>query len=174
MNRFLSLGGVLASVVLIVFGITSIVFGIDGRDRVHDDLAREKIVGTPDSEIPNQLVDTGDEAEKFAAVIRKHTLEATGGKTYAEMERFVDRAGKPTNEEESAARDPQSGGPMENPQRRIWVTSTALGTALHTAYFAEGVSTFVIVMGVAMLLTGIGLLVLTLTGRRRENAVGAA
>ena len=45
--------------------------GFDGRDRVRDDLAREMIVGTPDSSIPGQKVDTGKEAEAFAAVIRK-------------------------------------------------------------------------------------------------------
>ena len=33
---------------------------------------------------------------------------------------------------------------------------------MNTAYFAERVSTFAIIMGVALLLTGIGLLVLTL------------
>jgi hypothetical protein len=43
----------------------------------------------------------------------------------------------------------------------MWVTSTALSTALNTAYFAENVATFAIVMGVALLLTGLGFLVLT-------------
>jgi hypothetical protein len=57
---------------------------VNGRDRVHSDLAREQIVGTPDSTIPGQKVDTGKEAEAFAATIRKHTLESTGGPTYSE------------------------------------------------------------------------------------------
>ena len=56
---------------------------------------------------------------------------------------------------------------MENPARNIWVTETALTTALNTAYFAESVSTFAIVMGVALLLVGIGFLVLTLRVLRR-------
>ena len=38
----------------------------------------------------------------------------------------------------------------------MWVTETALTTALNTAYFAESVATFAIVMGVALLLAGIG------------------
>ena len=83
MRKILEYAGIAASVVLIAFGVASIVTGFSGRERVSDDLAREKIVGTPDSEIPGQLVDTGKEAEQFAAVIRKHTLEATGGRTYA-------------------------------------------------------------------------------------------
>ena len=64
--------------------------GLDGRE-VATELAREQIVGTPDSTIPNQLVNSGSEAQAFAKVIRKHTLEATGGKTYAQMPQFIDR-----------------------------------------------------------------------------------
>jgi hypothetical protein len=37
-----------------------------------------------------------------------------------------------------------------------------LSTALNTSYFAENVALFSVVMGVALLLTGIGFLVLTL------------
>ena len=155
-------GGLVASIVLIAFGAGAIYTGIDGRDRVGNDLAREKIVGTPDSTIPGQLVDTGSEAQAFANVIRKHTLEATGGKTYAEMPRYLDANGKGTNDESAAAKDPKTGQPVANGARDLWVTSTALQTALQTAYFAEGVATFAIVMGVAMLLSGIGFLILTL------------
>jgi hypothetical protein len=155
-------GGLLASLVLIAFGAGAIYTGIDGRDRVQSDLAREKIVGTPDSTIPGQLVDTGSEAQAFAAVMRKHTLEATGGKTYAEMPRYLSESGQPTNDESAAAKDPKTGEPVANGARNIWVTSTALQTALNTAYFAESVATFAIVMGVALLLSGIGFLILTL------------
>jgi hypothetical protein len=48
-------------------------------------LAREpKIIGTPDSSISGRAVDTGAEAKVFAATIRKHTLDMTDGRTYAE------------------------------------------------------------------------------------------
>jgi hypothetical protein len=107
-------------------------------------------------------VNTGSEAQAFAKVMRKHTLEATSGKTYAQMPRFVDATGKGTNDEKAAAKDPNSGKPVDNPARNIWVTETALTTALNTAYFAESTATFVIAMGIALLLTGIGFLVLTL------------
>ena len=162
MSRFLQYGGIAASVILIAFGIGSIVTGANGRDRVHNDLAREQIVGTPDSTIPNQLVNTGSKAEAFAKVMRKHTLEATGGKTYAQMPRFMGKNGQPTSNEKAAAVDPKSGKPVDNPARNLWVTETALTTALHSSYFAESVATFAIVMGVAMLLSGIGFLILTL------------
>src|SRR3954468_4099363 len=162
MSKLVTYAGIAASVILIAFGIGSIVVGFDGRDRVQGDLAREQIVGTPDSTIPNQLVDTGSEAQAFANVMRKHAVEATGGQTYAQMPRFLDKAGKGTDDEKAAAVYPKSGEPVANPARNIWVTETALTTALNTAYFAEGVATFAIVMGVAMLLSGIGFLILTL------------
>jgi hypothetical protein len=162
MSKWYRYGGIVASVVLIAFGAGAIYMGVDGRDRVQGDLAREQIVGTPDSTIPGQLVDNGQEAEAFANVIRKHTLEATDGLTYAQMPRFLDESGKPTEDEQAAAVDPKSGEPVANPARNIWINSTALQTALRTAYFAESVATFAIVMGVAMLLSGIGFLILTL------------
>ena len=171
MSKLLQYAGIAASVVLIAFGIGATVIGIDGRDRVRTELAREQIVGTPDSTIPNQLVNTGSEAQAFANVMRKHTLEATGGKTYAQMPRFVDANGKGTNDEKAAAKDPKSGEPAANPARNIWVTETALTTALNTAYFAESTATFVIVMGIALFLTGIGFLVLTLRVLRTPSAV---
>ena len=175
MTKLYRYGGVAASIILIAIGVGSLYMGLDGRDQVRSDLAREQIVGTPDSTIPGQKVDTGSEAQAFAAVVRKHTLEATGGQTYSQMGRFLDESGKPTGDEAAAAKDPRTGEAVENPARGIWISSTAFQTALNTAYFAESVATFVIVIGAALLLVGIGLLVLTIrllerpelaTGRR--------
>jgi hypothetical protein len=179
MTKLYTYAGIAASVVLIAFGIGATYMGIDGRDRVRDDLAREMIVGTEDSTIAGQKVDTGKEAEAFAAVIRKHTLEATGGQTYAQMGRFLDENGKPTSDEAAAAKDPKTGEPVENGLRNMWINSTALSTALNTAYFAESVATFAIVMGFALLLTGIGFLVMVIrllvpAARRAETAAGSA
>ncbi|HEX5617749.1 MAG TPA: hypothetical protein VFX51_04990 [Solirubrobacteraceae bacterium] len=178
MSKLVTYAGIAASVILIAFGIGSIVIGINGRDRVQSDLAREQIVGTPDSTIPGQLVDSGSEAQAFANVMRKHTLEATGGQTYAQMGRFLDDNGKPTSDESKAATDPKTGQPVENGLRNMWVNETALTTALNTAYFAESVATFAIVMGIALLLTGIGFLVMVIrllvpATRREKSGVAA-
>jgi hypothetical protein len=169
MSKVFQYGGILASVVLIAFGVGSVVTGFSGRDRVQNDLKREQIVGTPDSTIPNQLVDNGSKAEAFAKVMRKHTLEATGGQTYAQMPRYQGKNGKPTNDVKLAATDPKSGAPVDNPARNIWVTETALTTALNTSYFAESVATFAIVMGFALMLAGGGFLVLTLRVLRKVD-----
>ena len=92
-----------------------------------------------------------------------HTLKATEGKRYSEMGRFVTPAGTDTSDEALAAKTPE-GRPVENGLRNMWVTETALTTALNTSFFAERVAYFSIVMGAALLLTGIGFLVLTLGG----------
>ena len=170
MTKLYIYAGIVASVILIAFGAGSIYMGVDGRDQVRSDLAREMIVGTEDSAIAGQKVDTGAEAREFAATIRKHTLESTEGLTYAQMGRFLDENGKPTSDESKAAINPETGQPVENGLRNLWVTSTALSTALNTAYFAESVATFAIVMGVALLLTGIGFLVLTVRVLRPASA----
>jgi hypothetical protein len=173
-SKFFRYGGIAASIVLIAFGIGSVAMGFSGRDQVRGNLAREQIVGTPDSSIPGQRVDTGSEAQAFAKVMRKHTLEATGGQTYSQMGQFLDKSGKPTSDEKVAAVDPKTQKPVANPARQIWVTETALTTALNTAYFAESVSLFAIVMGFALLLVGVGFLVLTLIALRRPATASEA
>lgn len=172
MSRFIRYGGIAASVMLIAVGAGSMYAGVNGRDQVRTELAREHIVGTPDSTIPGQKVDTGTEAQAFADVMRKHTLAATGGQSYADMDRFMGKNGKSTGDEKLAAVDPKSGKPVDNPLRNMWVTETALTTALNTAFFAESVSTFVIVIGLALLFSGIGFLILTirLLGPRSETS----
>ena len=170
MSKLYVYAGIAASCVMICIGIGAIVVGLDGRSTVRDELARENIVGTPDMKnVANEKIDTGGEARDFAAGMRVHTLEATKGQTYAEMPRFLDENGKATADEKAAAVDPKSGEPVSNPAREIWVTETALASALNTSYFAENVANFAIVMGFALLLAGVGFLVLVLRLPRRHT-----
>jgi hypothetical protein len=171
-RKLFEFGGVAAGVILITFGIVALVLSFDGRSEVRDSLARENIVGTPDSSIPGQKVDTGDEAKAFADVMREHTLEATDGQTYADMGRFLDTNGNPTSDEALAAKGPD-GQPVENPQRQLWVTETALTTALNMAFLAERIAVFGIVVGFALLLAGIGFIVLAVGGALRRVAQAA-
>jgi hypothetical protein len=183
MRKLYVYAGVAASVIMIVIGAGSIAVGASGRSDVQDKIQDEQIVGTPDmnpedtraaveeagidTDIPDctvadEEVDDGDSAKCFAEYMRIHALEATDGKTYAEMPRFIGKDGEPTAEESEAAIDPKSGEPVSNPERNIWVTETALSTALNTSYFAEQVANFSMVMGICLLLAGLGFLVLTL------------
>lgn len=180
-NTIFRYGGIAASIVLIALGAGAIITGLVGRADVGDQLAKEAIVGTPDMtpaaikreaadaglknvslpscSVAGQSVDTGSEARCFAQYMRIHALEATGGKTYAQMPRYATADGKGTNDATQALM--RNGQPVSNAARDIWVTETALSTALNTSYFAQSVGTFAIVMGAALLLTGIGFLLLT-------------
>lgn len=171
-------GGYLASAVLILFGAGTIVVGALGFLEVRDSIEREGITATPDAREqgadlePGETVDTGTEAKEFAKIIRAHALEATGGRTFAEMGRFLTPEGEETSDEAEAATDEQ-GRPVENPARNIWITATAFTTALNTAFLAERIALFSIVMGVALLLTGIGFLVLTVGALRPNPSIAA-
>ena len=171
MSKLLTSGGIVAGIVLVAFGAGALLMGVQGRAEVRDNLKREQIVGTPDmaESVAGRAVLSGQQAKDFAAGMRRHALEATGGQTYAQMGRYLDAAGRPTNDENAAALNPQTGKPVENAARNIWVTETALSTALNTAFFAENVAGFAIVMGVALLLAGAGFLVLTLRVLRKAG-----
>jgi high-affinity Fe2+/Pb2+ permease len=77
------------------------------------------------------------------------------------MGQYLTAAGKETCDKTAAATDPQDGQARANAARNVWVTATALTTALNTSYFAKSVALFAILMGVALLLIGVGLVVLS-------------
>jgi hypothetical protein len=174
MRRILEIGGVVAGVVLIAFGIAAIAMGVNARSEVRDAIAEQNITATPDAgEItngdlePGQPIKTGADAKAFADVMEFHALESTEGKRYAEMGRFLTPAGEETSDEAEAAKT-ADGQPVENGLRNLWVTETALTTALNMSYMAEQLSLFGIVVGVALMLTGIGFLVLSIGGALRR------
>ena len=128
MSKLFQYGGIVASVVPTVFGAGSIV--TYGRDRVHSDLAREQIVVRL-IDHPYSTRQQWHEGRGVAKAMRKHTLEATGGETRAEMGAPPGKNGKPTNDAEAPAVNAKTGEPVDNPLRNLWVTETALTTALH-------------------------------------------
>jgi hypothetical protein len=73
--------------------------------------------------------------------------------------KFTDGLGA-TNDPTKAATDPKTQQPVSNGRRDIWVTYTALTTALNTSYMASQLSTFALVVGIALLLAGIGFAIL--------------
>ena len=170
MKNVFAYGGIAASIVLVAFGAGAIVIGATGLSDVRSEISAQGITATDDAaELtngrlqPGQAIKTGADARAFADIMEHHVLESTEGKRYAEMGRFLTPSGKDTSDEELAATTPD-GRPVENGLRNMWVTETALTTALNTAFFAERVALFSIVMGIALLLTGIGFVVLTLGG----------
>ena len=137
-----------------------------------------KNIDIPSGSVAGEAITTGSEAHLFAQYMRIHTLEATGGYTYSQMGRFQAKDGTPkselavgggTDNDQWAATDPTTKQPIANAARNIWVTETALTTALNTSFFAERVALFSMVIGLALLLTGIGFLVLAWVGALQKR-----
>jgi hypothetical protein len=176
--------------------IGAIVVGVNGRSTVRSSLTQEAIVGSPDMnatgiaaeakkaglpasiklptvDVAGKAINTGSRARAFASYMRIHAFEASGGLTYSQMPRFATTDGKGTNDTTKALTSP-SGQALDNPLRNVWISETALSTALNTSYMAEQVALFGIVVGVALLLSGIGFLVLSLGGALRGRGLIAA
>ena len=198
-RRLLEFGGVAAGVVMVAFGIGSLVLGLNARSTVRDELTREFIVGSddmnpadiekavqeaglsnvpiPTCDVAEKEIKTGSDARCFAQYMRIHALESSGGNTYAQMGRFVAAADpsdpKGTSDEAAAAKD-ADGKPISNGARNTWVTETALSTALNVSYMAEQIGLFSVVVGIALLLSGIGFIILALAvlggGGRKPTA----
>ena len=140
-------------------------------------------ISFPTTSVAGKAIDTGAKARAFAGYMRIHALEASGGLTYAEMGRFMAKPGTPaqftdghgaTSDEKYALIDSQSKQPVENGARNLWVTETALTTALNTSYMAEQLSLFGLVVGVALLLSGFGFAILSIGGALRTPKTAVA
>jgi hypothetical protein len=191
MRRWLQYGGFAAGIVLIVFGIVAIFMGANGRSTVRDSLRQEQIVGSadmtpaliaaavkeaglkdvslPSCSVAGKTIDTGDRARCFASYMRIHALEASGGLTYSQMPRYASADGKGTSDAAAATKS-SSGRPLDNPVRAVWVSETAFATALNVSYMADQLALFGVVVGIALLLSGIGFIVLAAFGMLRLGA----
>ncbi|MGH3140201.1 MAG: hypothetical protein ACRDQE_10740, partial [Gaiellales bacterium] len=165
----------------------------NGRSTVGNELKQQQITGTPDmtpaairaaaakaglenisfptKSVANLAINSGDRARTFAEYMRIHALEATGGQTYAQMPRYATADGKGTNDANQALK--VNGQPQDNGARQVWITETALATALQSSYMADQLSLFGLVTGIALLLSGFGFGILVLSGvlKNREGAV---
>jgi hypothetical protein len=133
----------------------------------------------PTVSVADKAINNGSRARAFATYMRIHTLEATQGFTYSQMGRFTEKPGTPasqlakgggTDNPAFALTDPKTKQPVANHARDIWVTETALTTALNTSYMAEQIALFGLVVGIALLLSGIGFGVLMLGGALRSRS----
>ena len=128
-------------------------------------------------------MNTGSEARCFAEYMRIHTFGATSGLTYSQMGRYQAKPDAPakatdglggTNDPKYAVTDPVTKQPVSNGRRDIWVTYTALTTALNSAYLADQLSIFAIVVAIALILSGVGFAILSFSAvRRRTSKAGA-
>jgi hypothetical protein len=134
-------------------------------------------IETPSCTVAGQSVDAGDQARCFAQYMRVHTFGATSGLTYSQMGRYLAADNTPfkftdglgaTSDPKYAQIDPKTQQPVNNGRRDLWVTYTALTTALNTSYMASQIGLFGIVVGIALLLSGIGFGILAIAGALRS------
>ena len=134
-------------------------------------------IALPTCSVAGKAITNGTSARCFAQYMRIHTLEATGGYTYSQMGIYTAKAGTPkaqlmpgggTDNVQYAAIDTKTQQPVQNGKRQIWVTETALTTALNSSYMASQLALFGIVVGVALLLAGFGFAILAIGGALRN------
>lgn len=128
-RHYLWLAPLVLGIAFAASGVYMIVEGRDAKSEVRDAIVRENITTSSDASIPGVLVNNAATAKSEAAVIEKHVLEMTGGKTYAELER-------------------------DDPARATVLNAVTLRTALNLAVMGFKVSDLVIGMGLFMLVIG--------------------
>lgn len=121
-----------ASVGAIVLGLLLIAGGAGTWLMVSNTLAEQRITTPDDACLPGRQVADPFTAYCQARVIQKHTLEATGGKTYAELDR-------------------------DDPLRETAMNSSFLQASLFTSIVAFGVAAMAAGMGVIFILIGLGI-----------------
>jgi hypothetical protein len=131
----------------------------------------------PTMNIAGQNIETGARARAMAEYMHIHALEATGGYTYAQMGMYQAKPGTPksqllagggTDNAQYAAIDPTTKQPVQNGARQVWISETALTDALNMSYMASQLGLFGIVVGIALLLSGVGFGVLAVGGTLRN------
>ena len=131
------------SIITMVAGILLVITGIGTWYTVSTTLADQKIVTPDDACLPGREVNGPATAFGQADIINTHTLEATGGKTYAELDR-------------------------EDPARQTAMTASFLQASLFTSVVAFGIAAMAIGIGVVFIF--LGLAVMRLVPKEEEPA----
>jgi hypothetical protein len=127
------------SIVIMVIGAIMVIAGAVTYGTVSSTLSTEKIVVADDAScLGGQTVAGPFAAFCQADIIAHHAQEATGGKTYAELDR-------------------------EDPLRQTAMTASFLRASLFTSVVAFGVAAMAIGIGIVFILIGVALL--NLAGR---------
>lgn len=126
-------GVAVIGLLLIIFGAILAVAGVVTWVTVANQLSAEKITVSQDAaNFAGATVDTPWEAYAQAEVIQKHAMEASGGKTYAELD-------------------------QTDPKRSTVMTASFLRASLFTSVVAFGVALMAAALGVGFILTGFAL-----------------
>jgi hypothetical protein len=140
--------------IFVAAGLYTVSRGFDARKQVRAELVAQHITTTPDAAVPNVPVQDAKTAKVMADIIDHHSREATGGKTYSQMGRYLAKDGTDTNDETLAVKD-AGGKPVSNPLRTVAFQAAALRTSLYTSVMAFNVAELVI--GLGLLIGALGL-----------------
>jgi hypothetical protein len=122
------------SIVIMVIGAVMVIAGGITYATVSSTLANERIVVADDANcLGGQAVTNPFAAYCQADIIAKHSLEATGGKTYAELGR-------------------------DDPLRATAMTGSFLRASLFTSVVAFGVALMAVGIGIVFVLIGVALM----------------
>ena len=132
MKKAFPIALVVLGLVFAVAGVYTTVRGFDAKDQVRDELIAQNITTPEDARIPNARVDDATTARAMGDIIGVHALEATGGKTYAELDR-------------------------EDPARATAFNAAALRTSLYTSVMAFNLSDLVIGLGLMIAVLGVAI-----------------
>lgn len=154
----------ISSIVALWTGIILICAGIWGMCFTYRSISQEAIVTPADASIPGRPVRGPLTLKSQADILREHALKMTGGKTYSQMARQIqksDESGQPIFDAE--------GKPVmtANTARDIWVTVTSLTTALNLGILTYVFSGLVILLGFVSVWTSVVFMALS----RREKTV---
>ena len=123
-------GVAVIGLLLIIFGAILAVAGVGTWIVVTNQLSAEKITVSEDADhFAGQSVNNPWTAYAQAQVINKHALEASGGKTYAEMAK-------------------------DDPKRQTVMTASFLRASLFTSVVSYGVALMAVALGVGFILVG--------------------
>ena len=135
----------------IIAGLLMVLVGIWGICFTYKNVARENIVTPSDASIPEAQVRGPLTLMSQADIIREHALHSTEGLTYAEMPRQVEQLDANGNVVKDKDGEPVM---VANEARNIWITATALTTALHLGVVTYAFSGLMILLGLISLWTG--------------------
>jgi hypothetical protein len=172
-DKIVSGAGAVVAVVLIALGAMAIYGGKFGQDNVRDRLAPEHIAFPPLSAMSpeekaevgafaNAKVDTGPEAEAFSRYIRGHLAFVNEGKTYSETSAAARVEGL----------DPKVAAELQGKADTLFKGET-LRSILLNAYGWWTVATMALWAGVAMVIAGAFLGILSILGLRHGRKVSA-
>ena len=140
-----------SAVLATVAGLILVLGGVWGVYFTYQNIVAEKIVTPEDASLPGEMVRGPLTLKSQADIIRHHTLNMTGGKTYAEMPRMIEKL-----DASGVAVVDAEGKPVmvPNDARNMWITATTLTTALHLGILTYGFSAIVILLGLISLWNG--------------------